>query len=363
MFSSAMILMREITPAAMRRCTVVMSCEHAVDAEAHAQLAPVGSQVDVGGAALDGLRDDLVDELDDRRVFGGLVQGDDLGAFLAVLEGLRRLADDVFEAVQARDQRGDVIRRRDRDADLVAGHDRDVVDREHVRRVGHRHQQRALVGERHGNRLVALGDGRADEVGGGHVDAEDAEVEVVEPVALGQRARQRVLRERAVFEQHALGRRARDARALERVVDLLARGEAHVDDHVGEEALRGAAARGLGESRLLIGAGGPRDLRGPGGGRRLGVRLSAAERVELDVGAGQRVELEAGARDRVGVDVEPDVRCALGTELAVAGRGPLDGDHPLDAAVGLAVDPEDRVQVRVGLLGSSLIARAPRSRG
>ena len=82
-------------------------------------------------------------------------------------------------------------RRRDRDADLVAGHDRDVVDREDVRRVGHRDQQRALVGERDRHRLVALGDAGGDEVGGGHVDLEDAEVEVVEAVALGERARER----------------------------------------------------------------------------------------------------------------------------------------------------------------------------
>ncbi len=119
------------------------------------------------------------------------MQRDDLGAVVAVLEHFGGLADDVFEPVQARDQRGDVVRRRDRDADLVAGHDRDVVDREHVRRVGHRDQQRALVGERDRHRLVALGDGRADEVGRGHVDLEDAEVEVVEPVALGERACER----------------------------------------------------------------------------------------------------------------------------------------------------------------------------
>ena len=71
---------------------------------------------------------------------------------------------------------------------------------------------------------------------------------MVEAVALGQRAREPVLGQRAVLEQHALGRRARAARALERLVDLLARGEPHVDDHVGQEALRGAAPRGLGQA-------------------------------------------------------------------------------------------------------------------
>ena len=176
--------------------------------------------------------------------------------------------DDVFEAVQARYERGDVVRGRDRDAHLVAGHDRDVVDREHVRGVGHRDQQRALVGEGDRHRLVALGDRRVDEVRRRHVHLEDAEVEVVEAVALGERAREPVLGERAVLEQHPLGRSAGRARALERVLDLLARGELHLHDHVGEEARRGAAARGLGDA----------DPRGLAGGGRRSVRGVAASR-------------------------------------------------------------------------------------
>ena len=56
--------------------------QDAVDAQAHAHLVAVGGEVNVGGAALDGLGDDLVDELDDRRVLGGLAQVDDLGVAL-----------------------------------------------------------------------------------------------------------------------------------------------------------------------------------------------------------------------------------------------------------------------------------------
>ena len=65
--------------------------EHAVDAEAHAQLVAVGREVHVGGALLDGLGDDPVDELDDRRVLGGLAQLDDLGAALLLLLEAGRL--------------------------------------------------------------------------------------------------------------------------------------------------------------------------------------------------------------------------------------------------------------------------------
>ena len=115
--------------------------EHAVDAEAHAQLVAVGRQVHVGGALLDGLGDDPVDELDDRRVLGGVEQLDDLGAALLLLLEAGRL-DDVVQAREARDEGADVLARGDRGAHLVAGHQRDVVDGEDVGRVGHGHEQR-----------------------------------------------------------------------------------------------------------------------------------------------------------------------------------------------------------------------------
>ena len=56
-------------------------------------------------------------------------------------------------------------------AHLVAGHDGDVVDGEDVGRVGHGDQQRAVVDEGDGDRLVALDRGRRDELGGVGVEA------------------------------------------------------------------------------------------------------------------------------------------------------------------------------------------------
>ncbi len=189
--------------------------QDAVDAEAHAQLAPVGGEVDVGGAPLDRLGDDLVDELDDRRVVGGLVQVDDLARPRSASSACPPASATTSSRRSRREIRvGDVLGRGDRDAHLVAGHDRDVVDRQHIRGVGHRNQQRALVGERHRHGLVALGGGRGDEVGGGHVDREHAEVEMIEAIALGQRPREAIMGQRAAFEQHALGRRAEVAREL-----------------------------------------------------------------------------------------------------------------------------------------------------
>jgi hypothetical protein len=209
--------------------------QHAVDAEAHAQLVAVGREVHVGGALLDRLRDDAVDELDDRRVLGGLEQVDDLGALFLLLLVRRRL-DHVVQPRQARDQRADVLARGDGGAHLVAGHQRDVVDGEHVGRVGHRDEQRPVADELHRHGVVALGRRRGDQVGRPHVDVEDGEVEVVQPVALRDRAGEPVLRERARLQQDLLGQRAPGAGGLDGLLDAVARGEPELDDDVGQEA-------------------------------------------------------------------------------------------------------------------------------
>ena len=84
------------------------------------------------------------------------MERDDIGFVFELLDLAVVLSDDVLEAIEARYEGRDVIRGRDRDAYLVAGHDRDVVDRQHVRGIGHRHQQRALVGKGDRDRLVPL---------------------------------------------------------------------------------------------------------------------------------------------------------------------------------------------------------------
>ena len=59
--------------------------EHAVHAEAHAHVAAVGLEVDVGDALLHRLADDRVDQLDHRRVLGGLADLGDRRQVLVVL--------------------------------------------------------------------------------------------------------------------------------------------------------------------------------------------------------------------------------------------------------------------------------------
>ena len=145
-----MILIREMTPETIRLGTVASSVRTPsirIRTRSSGRPAPsdAGLEVDVRRAALSGLGDDRVDELDDRRVVGRLAQVDDLQRPGALLVLVDRLLDRVLEAVHARDQRGDVLGRGDGGPDSSCGQQRDVVDREHVGRVGHREQQRAVV--------------------------------------------------------------------------------------------------------------------------------------------------------------------------------------------------------------------------
>ena len=143
---------------------------------------------------------------------------------------------------------------------------------------------------------------------------------MVEPVALGQRAREPVLRQRATVEQHPLGHRAGSTRGLDRALDPLAGDQPQIDDHVRQKARRGAPARGRGDARPLL-------------DRRVSwasiVRSTSAVRIELD-----------------------------GSSIA-SSAAPIDLDHMLlGRAVLFGVDAEDRVQVRA----RSLRPRSSRQR-
>ena len=105
---------------------------------------------------------------------------------------------------------------------LQAGHHLDVVDREDVGRVGHRQQQRLGVDVADRHRLVAARGGHREQVRRPHVDLVDVEVDVVEPVALGDRARELVAVDHLVVAQQRLGRLAGHPRLVDHLVDPLA---------------------------------------------------------------------------------------------------------------------------------------------
>ena len=190
------------------------------------------------------LGDDRVDELDDRRVVGGLAQVDDLGDV-----GRRPPRSRRGRRSSRRLRR--VIRARD----VLAARRRPAGPRCPVT-ARCRRSPRTLPGRPSrrssvvspmnatGTRLVALGLRRADEVRGGHVDLEDREVDVVEAVALGDRARELLLVQDALLQEGLLEGRAGDPRRLVGVLDAFAVGEPELDDDVGQEALAAAASAG-----------------------------------------------------------------------------------------------------------------------
>ena len=69
-----MILMREVMASRSFSGGVMIVLQHAVDAEPHAEFLLVRLDVNVAGAALDGVRQDQVYELDDGRFVGRLLQ-------------------------------------------------------------------------------------------------------------------------------------------------------------------------------------------------------------------------------------------------------------------------------------------------
>ena len=139
MSMSLMIFTRETTPEIIRFGTRAASYS-TPSTRKRTRISPSsGSKWMSEAPSLDRLAEDRVDELDHRRVVGRLAQLGDLAALaLVVLLLVDRLGDRALERVQAADQRVDVVLGGDRDAAVEPGHHLDVVDREHVRRVGHR---------------------------------------------------------------------------------------------------------------------------------------------------------------------------------------------------------------------------------
>ena len=245
MSSSAMTLMRLTTPATIARGTTCASFSTPSMRRRTRIESDLRLEVDVRRALLHRLGDDLVRELDDRRVVDRLAQIDDLGLGELVLGAVDEVGDDVLHAPQAADEGLQILTAGDGRPDLHAGHDRDVVHRDHVRRVGHGDEQRALaaVGDR--DRVVAARRRGRDQPGRGHVDLERGEVDVLEAVTLGEGPREVVVADRAGRQELLLGRAAGGARGGDRGLDLVRLAEPQLHDDVGEEAWAAGPARGL----------------------------------------------------------------------------------------------------------------------
>ena len=109
-------------------------------------------------------------------------------------------------------------------------------------------QQRVLVDVADRDRLVAARHRHREERRGAHVHLVDGEVDVVEPVALGDRARELLGADLALLEQQRLRRAAGDAGLLDRRLGDLSGGVAELDQDVGDEAPRVAAVQRRGQA-------------------------------------------------------------------------------------------------------------------
>ena len=211
------------------------------------------------------LRDHAVDELDDGGVAGRLADlGDLAGGEALLLVLLDRLGDRGVELGRVRDGGVDVLGGCDRGPHVEAGHDRDVVDRADVRRVRHRDQQRLVADEGDRDRAVAPGRLARNQVHRAEIDLERVQVEVVEPEPLGRRAGELVARDHLRLEQHLLGSQTAGAGFRDRLVDLLLRRVAELDDVIGDETAGATAAARRCEAGAIAAGAAPG---GPHGGR------------------------------------------------------------------------------------------------
>jgi hypothetical protein len=225
--------------------------QHAVHPEAHPHLAALGLEVDVRGELLDRLGDDRVDQLDHRRVVRGLADLGDVGDLrLALLDGL---GHGFVEAAHAADQRGDVLARGHHWLHLVTGHQLEVVERDHVRRVRDRHAQATVRVEADRCGVQPPRRVRAHQVERGQVGLEDRQVDVAEPEALRDRARELVDGDLPRLQQNLLGRATVHPRVGKRLVHGLAAGEPERHEHLRNGACRAGHRRR--EASLDVGCG------------------------------------------------------------------------------------------------------------
>jgi hypothetical protein len=165
--------------------------EHAVDAQAHPQPLLVGLDVDVRGPAGDGPPDDGLDEADDGRLGHRVLDqllgaGEVVGLLGGGLQGLGHLGLRAGSPVEGGVELGGVD---EGDDDLAPEQRAQVVEGEHVRRVGHgHHDPLVLVGD--GEGPVPAGHGQRDRLGHRPVHREVLEVDEADPGLAGQGAQQ-----------------------------------------------------------------------------------------------------------------------------------------------------------------------------
>ena len=216
-----------------------------VDAVAHLQVAVVGIEVHVGRALLDRLRDERAHELRGRPVVGGRLQRRRRLELLGLGLGVLGVDELLLELAEAQQQHLEVVARDDDRLDAQVGQHRQVVEREDVRRIRHRDDQRLVVAEADRDRLQAAQRRLGHELHRGDVGVQLVEAHVLQPEALGDGQRQLIGVDQAAFDQQVLHRAARGARVTHDLLDRRTVDEAEVDEHIAQQAAGTGAGTGL----------------------------------------------------------------------------------------------------------------------
>ncbi len=176
------------TPSTRKRTTMSLACGSKCMSEAPSSTAA---------------RDDRVHEAHDRRiVVGGIAVVDHVvgDAHVGEAGGVVDAGEHAVQAPGLAEQVGDLVRRGQQRPDLAAGDDPQVVEREHVRGVGHRHDQAPVGVDAHRHRLVAAHRPRVDQLGDAAVDRR-ARLEQPDARADGARVRQLLAGDQPALEQ------------------------------------------------------------------------------------------------------------------------------------------------------------------
>ena len=241
--------------------------EHAVHAEPDAELLLVGLPVQVGRAPANGVGQDHVDELHDRRLVGRLLELDDIGdRGLLFAEDLdvagvhRQLGEHVGDRRQglrvvALDRRPDGGAGGDDRQDAQPGHGGDLVHRHHVGRIRHG-QREPVIDPAQREHLVLARDVRRHErqhVGRDRVLLDDHRRQ---PVLLAQQLDELFLGDQPAAREHVAQALLRAAVLAQGLLQLVGR-----DHALGHEELAQPPAAPAGASARDTGRVAPRGRR------------------------------------------------------------------------------------------------------
>ena len=193
--------------------------EHAVHTKTDPQVALLRFDVDVRCSVGDRLLDDVVDELDGGRFTfdAGEVVEFLVSDVLRAHEGV--LVTMLGDGIELLDCRDDVVLRGDGRLDVVAGQDPKVVKREYVLRVGHRHQQHAVLGlDRH--QRVARGHVTSHQRNRVRLRSALGEVDVLDTDLLGHDRENRALCRVSHVDEHPADGAAGRTMHLKGIVEL-----------------------------------------------------------------------------------------------------------------------------------------------